>query len=93
MTLNGIIEWQYSAFLIYTIDPYLITATAERLKRLPEQRRRRLRVVRGHLLHGIHEFLPQGATIDYNASRTGGPISIILLFYFAKAASSRCMEN
>src|SRR5438876_9418941 len=61
-TLNRIIEWQYSPFAIFTMDPYRIRATAERLKRLPEGRRRRLRVVRGHLFFGIHEFLPQGAT-------------------------------
>src|SRR5438874_7642796 len=61
-TLNRIIEWQYSPLAIFTMDPYRIRATAERLKRLPEGRRRRLRVVRGHLLYGIHEFLPQGAT-------------------------------
>ena len=59
---NRIIEWQYSPFAIFTMDPYRIRATAERLKRLPEGRRRRLLVVRGHLFYGIHEFLPQGAT-------------------------------
>ncbi len=33
---NRIIEWQYSPFAIFTMDPYRIRATAERLKRLPE---------------------------------------------------------
>lgn len=61
-TLNRIIESQYSPFLIFTIDPHRIRATVERLRQLPERRRRRLRVVRGHLFYGIHEFLPQGAT-------------------------------
>ena len=61
-TLNRIIDWQYNPLSIFTIDPYRIRATAERFKTFPEQRRRRLRVVRGHLLYGIHEFLPQGAT-------------------------------
>ncbi len=61
-TLNRIIEWQYSPFAIFTMDPHRIRATAERFKRLPESRRRRLQVVRGHLFYGIHEFLPQGAT-------------------------------
>jgi len=61
-TLNRIIEWQYSPFEIFTMDPYRIRATAERFKQLPEKRRGRLRVVRGHLFYGIHEFLPQGAT-------------------------------
>lgn len=61
-TLNRIIEWQYNPLSIFTIDPYRIRATPERLKELSEARRRRLRVVRGHLYYGIHEFLPQGAT-------------------------------
>ncbi len=61
-TLNRIIEWQYNPLSIFTIDPHQIRATAERFKTFSEQRRRRLRVVRGHVLFGIHEFLPQGAT-------------------------------
>lgn len=61
-TLNRIIESQYSPFAIFTIDPYGIRPTVKRLKELPERRRRRLRVVRGHMPFGIHEFLPQGAT-------------------------------
>lgn len=61
-TLNRIIEWQYNPLTIFTMDPYRIRATPERLKKLSEQRRRRLRVVRGHLYYGVHEYLPQGAT-------------------------------
>ena len=61
-TLNRIIEWQYNPLTIFTMDPYRIRATPERLKKLSEQRRRRLQVVRGHLYYGVHEFLPQGAT-------------------------------
>jgi len=61
-TLNRIIEWQYSPLSIFTMDPYRIRATPERLRKLSEERRRRLRVVRGHLYYGIHRALPQGAT-------------------------------
>lgn len=61
-TLNRIIEWQYNPLLIFTMDPYRIRATAERLAAFPESRRRKLQVVRGHLYYGVHEFLPQGAT-------------------------------
>lgn len=61
-TLNRIIEWQYNPLSIFTMDPYRIRATAERLQTLPEERRRKLRLVRGHLYYGVHEFLPQGAT-------------------------------
>ena len=61
-TLNRIIEWQYNPLLIFTMDPYRIRATAERLEKLPEKRRRRLQVVRGHLYYGVHDCLPQGGT-------------------------------
>lgn len=61
-TLNRIIEWQYNPLSIFTIDPYRIRATVERLEKLSEERRRRLQVVRGHMYYGAHEFLPQGAT-------------------------------
>ena len=61
-TLNRIIEWQYDPRLIYTVDPYQIRATVGRLQTLPEERRRGLRVVRGHLIYGVHDCLPQGGT-------------------------------
>jgi hypothetical protein len=61
-TLNRIIEWQYSPLSIFTVDPHGIRATPERFKTFSDKRRRRLRVVRGHMVYGIHEFLPQGAT-------------------------------
>jgi hypothetical protein len=78
-TLNRIIEWQYSPFVIFTMDPYRIRATAERFKRLPEWRRRRFRVVRGHLFYGIHEFLPQGATY---ITMLRDPVARVLSAYY-----------
>ena len=78
-TLNRIIEWQYSPFDIFTINPYRIGATTERLKRLPERRRRRLRVVRGHLSYGIHECLPQGATY---ITMLRDPVARVLSAYY-----------
>ncbi len=61
-TLNRIIEWQYNPLSIFTMDPYRIRATPERLKQLSEARRRRLRMVRGHFYYGVHEYLPQEST-------------------------------
>jgi Galactose-3-O-sulfotransferase len=61
-TLNRIIEWQYNPLSIFTVDPHHIRATTERFATFPEQRRRRLRVIRGHLLFGIHELIPQNST-------------------------------
>lgn len=78
-TLNRIIEWQYNPLSIFTLDPYRIRATAKRLKALSEQRRRRLRMVRGHLYYGIHEFLPQGATY---ITMLREPVARILSSYF-----------
>ena len=78
-TLNRIIDWQYSPLAIFTIDPYRVRATPERLKHLPEQRRRRLRVVRGHMLYGIHNFLPQGATY---VTMLRDPVARVLSAYY-----------
>lgn len=61
-TLNRIIEWQYSPAAIFTIDPHRFRATAARFETFSEERRRGYQVVRGHLLYGIHEHLPQQAT-------------------------------
>jgi len=61
-TLNRIIEWQYNPVSIFTVDPHRIRATVARFKTFSDRRRRRFLVVRGHLLYGIHEFLPQGGT-------------------------------
>jgi hypothetical protein len=61
-TLNRILEWQYNPLSIFTIDPYRIRATAERLAQLSESRRRRIRVIRGHFYYGLHDILPQGGT-------------------------------
>ncbi len=78
-TLNRIIEWQYNPLAIFTIDPYRIRATAERLKALPERRRRALRVVRGHFYYGLHEVLPQGGTY---ITILRNPISRVLSSYY-----------
>lgn len=78
-TLNRIIEWQYNPLSIFTMDPYRIRATVERLQTLPEQRRRRLQVVRGHLYYGVHEFLPQGATY---ITMLRGPVARFLSSYY-----------
>ncbi len=63
-------------------------ATAERFKTLSEERRRRLRVVRGHAVYGIHEFLPQGATYITMLREPVAPGSLILLLHFAPTAPS-----
>jgi hypothetical protein len=61
-TLNRIIEWQYNPLAIFTMDPYRIRATPERLRTLSEARRRGIKMVRGHFYYGLHDLLPQGGT-------------------------------
>jgi len=61
-TLNRILEWQYNPLSIFTIDPYRIRATAERLRTFSQERLRSLQVIRGHFYYGLHEVLPQGGT-------------------------------
>ena len=60
-TLKRIIEWQYNPLSIFALD-VRVHAAAERFKTLSAERRRCLRVVRGRMVYGIHEFLPKAAT-------------------------------
>ncbi len=91
-TLNRIIDWQYNPLSIFTVDPHRIRATVARFKTFPEQRRRRFRVVRGHLVFGIHEFLPQSATyitmLRQPVARLCRPIIL-----FCAGRFTRCTEN
>ncbi len=88
-TLNRIIEWQYNPLSIFTMDPYRIRATPERLKQLPEARRRRLRMVRGHFYYGVHEYLPQGSTY---ITMLREPVARFLSSYYSYSAGpcTRC---
>lgn len=61
-TLHGIIESQYPADRIYTIDSRDVRASIAAFKALPEAERRRLRVLKGHMAFGLHAWLPQPST-------------------------------
>ena len=61
-TLHRIIEKEYNPFRIYTIEGKGSEWSIDHLKRLPEWRRVALRVVKGHMSFGLHEFLPQPST-------------------------------
>jgi hypothetical protein len=61
-TLNRIIEREYNPFLVYTIEGGGIEWSIDHFKRLSERRRAALRVVKGHMSFGLHEFLPQPST-------------------------------
>src|SRR5258707_12286863 len=61
-TLHRIIEREYNPFHIYTIEGGRVEWSIDHLKKLPEWRRAALRVVKGHMSFGLHEFLPQPST-------------------------------
>ena len=61
-TLHRIIEQEYNPFRVYTIEGGVIEWSIDHFKRLSEQRRAALRVVKGHMSFGLHEFLPQPST-------------------------------
>jgi hypothetical protein len=61
-TLHGIIERQYPADRIYTVDSRDVRASIAAFKALPEEARRRLQVLKGHMAFGLHAWLPQPST-------------------------------
>ena len=61
-TFNRILEAEYNPLRIHTLSPQRIIADIERFKRLPDSRKRRLEVLKGHMHFGLHEYLPNPAT-------------------------------
>jgi hypothetical protein len=61
-TLNRLIEWEYPLMQMYSVDPVLFEWSAAHLRNLPENRLRRTRMFKGHMVFGLHEVLPQPAT-------------------------------
>lgn len=58
-TLNGVIERQYPRDSIYVIDAERQDAAIEEFKALPEARRAKIRLLRGHVGFGLHDYLPE----------------------------------
>ena len=61
-TLNRVIESQYNPLHIYTIPGGNRVWSIERFKRLSESRRRKLRVLKGHMGFGLHRYIPNPST-------------------------------
>jgi hypothetical protein len=57
-TLNSILDRQYPRRSTYQFDSHRLTESIAEFRGLPEDRRRGMRVVRGHVSFGIHESLP-----------------------------------
>lgn len=57
--MHEIIERQYDSMCIYSIDGNRVAESMEEFKRLPEAHRARLKVLKGHMAFGLHEYMPQ----------------------------------
>ena len=79
-TLNRLIEWEYSLFEMYSVDPVFFRWSRARLWRLPKRRLQRFRVFKGHMPFGLHELLPQSAT--YITVMRGAVERVISAYYF-----------
>lgn len=62
VTLHSIIDNIYPVGNIYTIDPAKDEKPLKKLKKLPHEEKRNIKVLRGHMGFGRHEVLPQTCT-------------------------------
>ncbi|WP_198016341.1 sulfotransferase family 2 domain-containing protein [Coleofasciculus chthonoplastes] len=58
VTLQRILEKQYTSDTIFTIQSKMFHESIERFKYLPESQHRAIRLLKGHMFFGLHEFLP-----------------------------------
>src|ERR1044072_8485917 len=81
-TLNRLIEWEYPLFQMYSIDPVFFRWSWKHLQHLSEERLKKTRVFKGHMLFGLHEILPQPAT--YITGLCDPVDRVISAFYFMR---------
>ncbi|HZS18567.1 MAG TPA: sulfotransferase family 2 domain-containing protein [Candidatus Udaeobacter sp.] len=81
-TLNRLIEWEYPLFQMFSIDPVFFKWSWKHLQRLSEERLKRTRVFKGHMLFGLHELLPQPST--YITVLRDPVDRVISAFYFMR---------
>jgi len=61
VTLTSILKRQYRREMVYPFDP-TDRGAPERLRNLPEQERREIKLIHGHMSFGLHKLLSQPAT-------------------------------
>jgi hypothetical protein len=61
-TLNSIITRQYRARDIYSIDGKRVMESMEEFKQLPKNELEKIKLLRGHMYFGLHEYLPMPST-------------------------------
>ncbi len=81
-TLNRLIEWEYSLFDIFSVDPFFYKWSSAHLWQLSERRLKTFRVFKGHMLFGLHRILPQPAT--YTTVLRDPIDRVISAFYFMR---------
>ncbi|OKH25729.1 sulfotransferase family 2 domain-containing protein [Chroogloeocystis siderophila] len=61
-TLHRIIEQQYPPVVIYTIDGLNVVESTNEFKSLPQEQRQKIKVLKGHMSFGLHEYLARPST-------------------------------
>jgi hypothetical protein len=61
-TLNYVLDGQYPRRRIYQVDSHRLSESIAEFRDLPADRRRAMRVLRGHVSFGIHEAIPGPST-------------------------------
>ena len=57
-TLNSIVERQYKSSEISSIDSRRVLESMEEFKQLPTQKLEKIKLLKGHMYFGLHEYLP-----------------------------------
>ncbi len=58
-TINAILARQYPRRQRYVINPVRAGHSEDRFRKLPEDRRARVRLLRGHFMYGMHRWMPR----------------------------------
>jgi hypothetical protein len=78
-TLNGIIDHQFKRTATFTRHPHFSQEFNDEFKKLSEAQRERIRLVKGHMFFGLHEFLPQPAAY---ITMLRDPVDRIISYYY-----------
>jgi ribosomal protein L22 len=57
-TLHSIIERQYPSSVVHTIDGRRVHQSIAQLKDMSEEKRSKIKCLKGHIPFGLHEYLP-----------------------------------
>ena len=61
-TLNSILKRQYKSATIFSIDSKRVVESMEEFKQLPNQQLEKIKLLKGHMYFGLHEYLPVPST-------------------------------